>query len=141
MSATTSPWGSSSGRASVPGPMSRASVPGPMSRAAVPGSGRTGTSRPTPARAGAPRGYDDWPPRGSGGTPRGPVGPPRGPGGGNRPGRPYKGRRKPRWGRIAAVAAAVLLVVALFAGVSLYGYANGLNDDLKRTNAFEDITQ
>ncbi|WP_212992331.1 LCP family protein [Actinoplanes auranticolor] len=131
MSATTSPWGSSSGRASVPGSMSRASVPG---------SGRA-AGGPVQGRAGAPRGYDDWPPRGSAGTPRGPVGPPRGPGGGDRPGRPYKGKRKPRWGRIAAVAAAVLVVGALIAGVSLYGYADGLNDDLKRTNAFEDITK
>ncbi|MFI7545999.1 LCP family protein [Actinoplanes sp. NPDC049599] len=134
MSATTSPWGSSSGRASVPGSMSRASVPG---------SGRAGVGGPASARAGVPRGYgaapagrEDWPPRGSGAGPGGPVGPPRGPGSG----RPYKGKRKPHWGRIAAVAAAVLVVGALVAGISLYGYANGLNDDLKRTNAFEDIT-
>ncbi|GAA3956790.1 transcriptional regulator [Amorphoplanes auranticolor] len=106
----------------------------------MPGSGRA-AGGPVQGRAGAPRGYDDWPPRGSAGTPRGPVGPPRGPGGGDRPGRPYKGKRKPRWGRIAAVAAAVLVVGALIAGVSLYGYADGLNDDLKRTNAFEDITK
>ncbi|MFB9360872.1 LCP family protein [Actinoplanes nipponensis] len=131
MSATTSPWGSSSGRASVPGSMSRASVPGP---------GRAGTAGPVSGRAGAPRGYDDWPPRGSAGGPGGPAGPPRGPGGHPRPGRPYKGRRKPRWGRIALVAAAVLLVGGLVAGISLYGYANGLNDDLKRTDAFSDIT-
>lgn len=131
MSATTSPWGSSSGRASVPGSMSRASVPG---------SGRASVGGPASARAGSARGYDDWPARGSGGSPGGPAGPPRGPGGGNRPGRPYKGKRKPRWGRIAAVVAAVLVVGALVAGISLYGYANGLNDDLKRTDAFSDIT-
>ncbi|MGW4947790.1 LCP family protein [Actinoplanes sp. NPDC004185] len=132
MSATTSPWGSSSGRASVPGSMSRASVPG---------SGRVGGGGPASARAGVPRGYDDWPPRGSGGGPGGPAGPPRGPGGGNYPGRPYKGKRKPRWGRIAMVVGAVVLVGGLVAGISLYGYANGLNDDLKRTDAFSDITK
>ncbi|GIE49683.1 transcriptional regulator [Amorphoplanes nipponensis] len=111
-----------------------------MSRASVPGPGRAGTAGPVSGRAGAPRGYDDWPPRGSAGGPGGPAGPPRGPGGHPRPGRPYKGRRKPRWGRIALVAAAVLLVGGLVAGISLYGYANGLNDDLKRTDAFSDIT-
>ncbi|GAA3349672.1 LCP family protein [Amorphoplanes nipponensis] len=106
----------------------------------MPGPGRAGTAGPVSGRAGAPRGYDDWPPRGSAGGPGGPAGPPRGPGGHPRPGRPYKGRRKPRWGRIALVAAAVLLVGGLVAGISLYGYANGLNDDLKRTDAFSDIT-
>ncbi len=137
MSATTSPWGSSSGRASVPGSMSRASVPG---------SGRVGTGRPPSARAGGPGygarpdGREQWPPRGSAGGPGGPVGPPRGPGGVNRPGRSYNGKRKPRWGRIALVVGAVVLVVGLIAGISLYGYANGLNDDLKRTDAFSDIT-
>ena len=127
MSATTSPWGSSSGRASVPGSMSRASVPG---------SGRPGTGRATPVGPGAPRGYNDWPPRGSGSAPRGPVGPPRSPGN-----RPYNGKRKPRWGRIAMVVGAVVVVAGLIAGFSLYGYANNLNDDLKRTDAFSDITK
>jgi LCP family protein required for cell wall assembly len=111
-----------------------------------------GATRPA-ARSygGAPvasRPYDegrgDWPPRGAGAGPGGPSGPPRGPGGGGgggrSGGRPYKGRRKPRWGRIALVAGAVLLVAGLVAGISLYGYANGLNDDLKRTDAFSDIT-
>jgi LCP family protein required for cell wall assembly len=112
-----------------------------MSRASMPGSGRVGGGSPASARAGVPRGYDDWPPRGSGGGPGGPAGPPRGPGGGNYPGRPYKGKRKPRWGRIAMVVGAVVLVGGLVAGISLYGYANGLNDDLKRTDAFSDITK
>jgi LCP family protein required for cell wall assembly len=139
MSATTSPWGSSSGRASVPGSMSRASVPG---------SGHVGPGRPASARAGVPRGYgnpsagrEEWPPRGAGGGPGGPGGPPYGTGGGNRPGRPYRGKRKPRWGRIGALVGAGVLVAALVAGISLYGYANGLNDDLKRTDAFSDITE
>jgi LCP family protein required for cell wall assembly len=107
----------------------------------VPGSGRVGTSPRAYGSPSSSRG-EDWPPRGSSGPggPRGPVGPPRGTGGGARPGRPYKGKRKPRWGRIALVAGAAVLVIGLVAGISLYGYANGLNDDLKRTDAFADIT-
>ncbi|MBB3100429.1 LCP family protein required for cell wall assembly [Actinoplanes campanulatus] len=104
MSATTSPSGNSSGRASVPGR--------PDSR--------------------------DWPPRGGSGPaapggPRGPAGPGRG--------RSYRGRRpRPRWGRIALVVGAVIVVIALVAGVTAWGYVSGLDDDLKRTNAFSDIT-
>jgi LCP family protein required for cell wall assembly len=120
------------------------SLPGSMSRASVPGPGRVGGGRPSSGRAGVPGGYndrpagrDDWPPRGSGG---GPAGPPRGPGGTRPGGRPYKGKRKPKWGRIALVVAAVLALGGVIAGISLYGYANGLNDDLKRTDAFSDIT-
>ena len=109
-----------------------------MSRASVPGSGRATAGGPASARVGGPNGYDNWPPRGSGG---GPAGPPRGPGGGERPGRPYKGRRNPRWGRIALLVGVVVLVAGLVAGISLYGYANNLNDDLKRTDAFSDITK
>ncbi|WP_045744666.1 LCP family protein [Actinoplanes rectilineatus] len=108
MSATTSPSGNSSGRASVPG------------------AGSSG---------------HDWPPRGGGsGNGLGPGGPggPSGPGG---PGRSYRGRRpRPRWGRIALVAGGVIVVIALIAGIVGYGYVSGLDDDLKRTNAFSDIT-
>ncbi|HWS37299.1 MAG TPA: LCP family protein [Actinoplanes sp.] len=105
MSATTSPSGNSSGRASVPGP------------------GR-------PDR--------DLPPRGGDGT--GPGGRP--PGG---TGRSYGGggggyRPKPKWGRIALVAGGVLVVLALVGGITAYGYVSGLDDDLKRTNAFSEIT-
>jgi LCP family protein required for cell wall assembly len=96
-----------------------------------------GTTRPT-GRAGAPNGYrsgtDDWPPRGRG--PAGPGGPP--PQG---PGRPYKGRRRPRWGRIALIVGAVVVVGAIIAGISLYGYTSGLDKDLKRTDAFSQITK
>jgi LCP family protein required for cell wall assembly len=120
-------------------------LPGSMSRASVPGPGRDGASRPSSGRAGVPGarnvragGRDGWQPQGPGG-PGGPGGPPRGPGG-NRPGRPYKGKRKPRWGRIALVVGAVVAAAALFAGFSLYGYANNLDKDLKRTDAFSDIT-
>jgi LCP family protein required for cell wall assembly len=119
MSATTSRYGSPSGRASVPG------------------------STRTAGRAGGfddyRDSYDEWPPRGSG--PVGPGGPPpRGPGGGRGPGEPYRGRRRPRRGRIALVAGVVLVVGGLIAAISLYGYTSGLNKDLKRTDAFSELT-
>jgi LCP family protein required for cell wall assembly len=102
-------------------------VPGrPAGRAGVPAAYRDGQGR------------DNWPPREP--SPAGPGGPPRGPGRGDGPGRPYRGRRKPRWGRIALVAGAALLVAGLIAGISLYGYASGLDDDLKRTDPFAQVT-
>src|SRR5262245_14727156 len=124
MSAPTSNYGrSSSGRASVPG---------------------TGDSGRSAGRAGVPSDYrrgqarsDNWPPRTAPAGPGGPGGPggppPQRPGGGS----PYRGgKRKPRWGRIALVAGIVVVVAGLIAGISLYGYASGLDKDLKRTNAF-----
>nr|WP_296066878.1 LCP family protein [uncultured Actinoplanes sp.] len=56
------------------------------------------------------------------------------------PGRSYRGKRKPRWGRIALLAGLAVLIIAVIAGISLYGYANGLDDDLKRTDAFSTLT-
>ncbi|HEU4349226.1 MAG TPA: LCP family protein, partial [Actinoplanes sp.] len=79
---------------------------------------------------------DEWPPRGNG--PSGPGGPPRGPGGSG-PGRPYRGKPKPRWGRIALVAGVAVIILGLIAGISLYGYASGLDKDLKRTDAFSEL--
>ncbi|MEU4557393.1 LCP family protein [Actinoplanes sp. NPDC023936] len=115
MSATSSPSGYPSGRASVPAY-----------------GGRAPAARPT----GGPRDdYDDYnwapsdppPPRGPGG-----------PGGGS----PYKGRRpRPRWKRIALIVGVVVLILAVIAGVSAYGYFNGLDNNLKRTDAFSDITE
>ncbi|GAA4594954.1 LCP family protein required for cell wall assembly [Actinoplanes octamycinicus] len=96
MSATTSPSGNSSGRASVPpsGPTGRPVSPG--------GPGERGRSY----------------------------------GGGS-----YKGgRTKPRWGRIALVAGAVVLVLAVIGGVYAINYVNGIDDDLKRTDAFAGLT-
>ncbi|GIE96528.1 LCP family protein [Paractinoplanes rishiriensis] len=89
MSATTSPHGRSSGRASVPSP---------------------GANR-----------REDWsPPQG--------------------PGKPYRSKPRPRWGRIALLAGLAVLIIAVIAGISLYGYASNLDDDLKRTNAFAGLT-
>jgi LCP family protein required for cell wall assembly len=115
-----------------------------MQRASVPGGVGSGGPRygTRPSQGG--RGYDDWPPRGSGGGPGGP--PPQYPsggggGGGSYGGGPYRGRRKPKWGRIALVAGAVVVVIALIAGFSLYNYSSNLNDDLARTNAFANLSQ
>jgi hypothetical protein len=49
-------------------------------------------------------------------------------------------RRRPRWGRIALVAAVALLVLALIGGGGLWIYANRLNGSLGRTDAFSQIT-
>jgi LCP family protein required for cell wall assembly len=38
------------------------------------------------------------------------------------------------------VAGVLVLIVGLVAGISLYGYTNGLDKDLKRTDAFDSIT-
>ena len=83
---------------------------------------------------------DDWPPRAAPSGPGGPGRPPTGPPPQRPGGSPYKGRRKPRWGRIALIVGAVVAIGGLIAGISLYGYADGLDKDLKRTNAFDDIT-
>ncbi|MCO8275332.1 LCP family protein [Actinoplanes sp. TRM 88003] len=110
MSAPTSPYGGSgSGRASVPS------------------SGRA-SARPSGAYRGGGGGGGGY----GGGGPVGPDGPGRG--------TSYKGRRpKPRWGRIALLAGLAVLIIALIAGISLYGYASGLDKDLKRTDAFSGI--
>jgi LCP family protein required for cell wall assembly len=120
MSATTSPYGGSSGRASVPG-----------------------TARPTGRAGGYREDRDGRPHRGS--APVRPGGPPpRRPGGGtggSGPGGPPPRKRlKPRWGRIALVAGVLIVIAGVVAAISLYGYASGLDNDLKRTDAFGDIT-
>src|SRR5690349_17422382 len=111
MSAPTSPYGNQSGRASVP-PAGRASA--------------------RPSRPSGPG--EDWPPRsGSGG------GGARPPAGGS--GNSYRGNRpRPRWRRIALLAGLALLIIAVIAGISLYGYARGLDKDLKRTDAFSGLS-
>jgi LCP family protein required for cell wall assembly len=96
------------------------------------------TARPTGRAAGHRDSREDWPPRGS--APVGPGGPPPRRPGGSGPDRPYRRRPKPRWGRIALVAGVIFVIGGLIAAISLYGYASGLDKDLKRTDAFADIT-
>ncbi|MEU8111332.1 LCP family protein [Micromonospora sp. NPDC048947] len=103
----------------------RASVPGPDR-------GASGRARPTEARF-YPS-YDEEQPRSGG--PSGPNGP-GGPGGTGGPGR--RGPR-PRWGRIALVAGAAVLVLALLGSVGAWLYARNLNGDLARTDPFAEIT-
>jgi len=122
MSATTSPYGSSSGRASAPGSESRSGA----NRSGLPGGYRD-----------RPASREDWPPRGA--VPGGPGGPPP-PGPGRGPNRTYRGKRKPRWGRIALLAGVAVIIIGVVAAISLYGYANGLDKDIKRTDAFSEIT-
>jgi LCP family protein required for cell wall assembly len=57
-------------------------------------------------------------------------------------GNPYSGKKKirPRWGRIALLAGLAVLIIAVIVGISLYGYASNLDQDLKRTDAFSGIT-
>jgi LCP family protein required for cell wall assembly len=104
MSAPTSPYGSSSGRASIPP------------------SGDRGSSRPS-GRSGVPSGGYDGGQR-----------PP------HEPGKAYKPRRKPRWGRIALLAGIALVIIGLIVGISLYSYASNLDQGLKRTDAFSALT-
>ena len=139
MSATTSPYGSSSGRASVP-PAAGRGAGRPSGRAGVtPGGyrderGVDGRGRDERSQRGRDqRSRDQWSSRGGTG------GPPSN-GTGYRPGRPYRGRRKPRWGRIALLAGVALLVIGVIAGISLYGYASNLDKGLKRTDAFSALT-
>src|SRR4051794_5160433 len=114
MSATTSPYGSSSGRASVPGPGSRSASGRPTGRAGQPDAYRD-----------RPAGREDRPPRAAG--PGGPGGPPpRGPGRSGGPNQPYRGKRKPRWGRIALLGGIVVVVLGVVAAISAYGYADHL---------------
>jgi len=47
---------------------------------------------------------------------------------------------KPRWGRIALLGGLAVLIIAVIAGISLYGYASNLDDNLKRTDAFSALT-
>jgi LCP family protein required for cell wall assembly len=56
------------------------------------------------------------------------------------PGKAYKPRRKPRWGRIALLAGIALLIIGLIVGISLYSYASNLDQGLKRIDAFSTLT-
>ncbi|MEU3456660.1 LCP family protein [Micromonospora sp. NPDC006766] len=103
-------------------------------RAQVPGPGRGPAGRARVADARRSPSYDEGP------RPGGPIGP-GGPGGPHGPGGD-PGRRgpRPRWGRIALVAGAAVLVLALLGGAGAWFYARNLNDDLARTDPFSQIT-
>ncbi|MFJ8581563.1 LCP family protein [Micromonospora sp. NPDC093277] len=106
-------------------------------RAQVPGPGQGTAGR---ARAADVRRFPSYEERPRYGGPAGPGGPgrPGGPGGpGGGPGR--RGPR-PRWGRIALVAGAAVVVLALLAGVGAWFYARNLDNDLRRTDPFSGIT-
>lgn len=97
------------------------------------GSGRASVSSSARASARPSGAYPVTSPQGGGNYP---------PRGGDGPGRgtSYRGRKPRRWGRIALLAGLAVLIIAVIAGISLYGYANGLDKDLKRTDAFSGIS-
>ena len=137
MSTTASPQGRSSGRATVPG------AGRPVARGG-PAAYRTGAAHGTarPAR-GTHDDYDDWavPPRsggGGGGSGRGPNGPGGGRGGDG--GRQYRGKPKPKWGRIALVGGIAVLALSVLGAGGAYLYASNLDDDLARTDPFSELT-
>jgi LCP family protein required for cell wall assembly len=61
-----------------------------------------------------------------------------GPGGGR--GVAYKGKRRPRWGRIALVVLIVLVLLGGAGALGIWAYANSLDDNLQRTDAFAGLT-
>jgi LCP family protein required for cell wall assembly len=76
------------------------------------------------------------PVRTSPGGPGGPIGP-------GRPGTPYKGgrgRRRPRWGRIALVGGLALLLIAMLSGGGLYLYYRSIDSGLNRDDPFAELT-
>ena len=75
---------------------------------------------------------------GAGGAGGGGGTPPRGTAYGRGAQRPPRkgGGVKPRWGRIALVGGLALSVLALAAGIGVWTYTNGLNDDMNRTDPF-----
>ena len=75
---------------------------------------------------------------GSGGGPVRPGGRPPVPGG--EPGRQYRGKRRPRWGRIALVLGLALGLVALLCGFGLFLYSRNLDSRVGRTDPFSEIT-
>ena len=62
----------------------------------------------------------------------------RGPGNGR--GVAYKGKRRPRWGRIALVVVIVLALLTGAGALGVWAYANSLDNNLKRTDAFAGLT-
>ncbi|HEX5542278.1 MAG TPA: LCP family protein [Micromonospora sp.] len=115
-------------------PVSRSAGPPPVPGAGppLPRGATTGRARvPAPARQQRRGVY--------GGGPGGPGGPGR-PGGPEWYGGPQPRRPRPRWGRIALVAGVAILILSLIGMGGLWVYANNINDELKRTDAFSTLT-
>ncbi|SNS01393.1 LCP family protein [Actinoplanes regularis] len=96
----------------------------------------------TTSPSGNPSGRASVPPYGS--ASGRPAGRPVSPGGPGERGHSYKGGRpriRPRWGRIALIAGGVVLILALAGGFFAVNYVNGIDDDLKRTNAFSGLSE
>ncbi|MEV0715741.1 LCP family protein [Asanoa sp. NPDC050611] len=128
MSATTSSSGGTYGRASVPG----------RDTSSAPVSGAPAGTRIS-GRAHVPGARAETRPRIGGTGPGGPGGPggPRGP---RRPGAPYRKGPQPKWGRIALVAVAGLVVLGLLAAGGTWIYVRALNGNIGRTDPFSEIT-
>jgi len=92
------------------------------------GRARAGTGRPAAASGG---GGGPVRPGGSGGRPAVP---------GGVPGRAYRGRRRPRWGRIALVLTLAIGLVGLLCGFGLFLYSRSLDSRVGRTDPFSQIT-
>lgn len=52
----------------------------------------------------------------------------------------YRGKRRPRWGRIILVCLLALVLLVVIGGIGAYAYANSLDGQLKRTDAFAGLT-
>ncbi|GIH13115.1 hypothetical protein Raf01_12870 [Rugosimonospora africana] len=97
-----------------------------------------GSATAPPTRRQADPGFGGGPGGGGpGGGGRGPGGP-QGPGGS--PGRQYRGRRRPHWGRIALVAGAAVALIAVLAGFGVFLYSRHLDSQIGRTDPFSKIT-
>ena len=101
-----------------------------MAHGSVPRSYLGGQSRPARGTARPSTGG------GGGGGPRDPRRPYGGGGGGNQ----YRGKRRPRWGRIILVSVLALVVLAGIGTVGVWAYASSLDDKLQRTDAFAGLT-
>ncbi|MFF5231062.1 LCP family protein [Dactylosporangium sp. NPDC000521] len=127
---TTPASNGSSGRASVPNSL----PPSAAARARVSGAS-TPTSRASSGVYGRPASGSASRAGGAGGG--GGAVPPRRPGGNEYPGRK---KIRPRWGRIALVSGAAIMVLALLAGVGAYAYYRYVDAGLQRDDPFSEIT-
>ena len=102
--------------------------PADRAGSAAVGRARAGAGRPATANGG---GGGPVRPGGSGGRAAVP---------GGVPGRQYRGRRRPRWGRIALVLTLAIGLVGLLCGFGLFLYSRSLDSRVGRTDPFSQIT-